>query len=589
MVLQTHNTLPENAEPFSERELVESARVAYLAGKFEEMDALFTRALKKCPAAHWIHNEFAIHLRKVGRLSDAIEHYSKALVLAPGSVDILLNLSLALREAGDLAGAIQTLHTGLQIDPDNARAWNQLGNCHRDANDLQSAQACFRRALTIHPEHLIATNNLANLLQDIGDYHEAARLFQKAVQIDASNSLIWINYGNCLALMGCPQQSIGAYKRAVQAAPTSSNAHFALNKALLELGDRGEFLNSLTYYPGWMRDKEMLSRVGRLMSMIGDYGRAFELLTAATAAEPCAAQDWLDLADVAINLGKVDVAHRAANRSINVDRADVPVLIASAQILKRTGHSTEALSLLARIPDAEKWRPSYVALDRSIQQDSGIGFEINDLDDIHICRVKAPRGYESIELLNDELRGLLTALHAVSSRPVGQSVYSGTQTVGSLWSRQEKPLVALKGVVASAVSDYLTERRIATSHPYWRPRLSSFAFADAWSICVGQGGGHVDHIHPDGWISGVYYVSSPSDLWHSAVNGGWLQFANDAIPCTSEPILSVPPHPGKLVLFPSYLRHSVNKQKIEGARIVVSFDLIPSSDPVDQSARRLPH
>jgi hypothetical protein len=302
------------------------------------------------------------------------------------------------------------------------------------------------------------------------------------------------------------------------------------------------------------------------------------LLSDATAASPHIVECWLDLADVAIRLGRFDIACHATAQGVSLGRADVSVLISSADLFKRAGQDVEALSLLAGIPDSEKWRPAYVALARSMQSCSGDGHNTSDLDDICVRRIKTPDGYTSVDALNADLRGLLSGIHASSVRPVGQSVYSGTQTIGSLWGRQEKPLAALKEVLASAVSDYLTARRIADPRPYWTPKLPGFAFADGWSICIGQGGGHAEHIHPDGWISGVYYVSSPSELWNARVNGGWLQLASDASSSGREPILSVPPIPGNLVLFPSYLQHSVTEQQVGGERIVVGFDLIPSSN-----------
>jgi len=481
-----------------------------------------------------------------------------------------------IRAAGDLSKAIEVLERSVRSNKSNARAWNQLGSCYRDSDDLPSALTCFRRATSANPKYLVAANNLANAVQTTGDYEAAVLLFESAIQIDASNPLVWINYGNCLSLMARFAQAIAAYKRAVIANPQNATAHYALNRTILEAGDRSEFLQSLSHYPGWERDSEMLRQVARLEALVGAPHRAFDLLSAATAAAPHIAEVWLELADAAISTGRSDIACDAVNRVVNLGRLDASVVISSAQLLKRAGHDAEASKLLAGMPGSERWRPSYVALARSMQSCSGDGLNTHDLDDIVVRRIETPKGYTSVDALNADLLGILGGMHASSVRPVGQSVYSGTQTMGSLWSRPAKSLAALKGALASAVSDYLTERRAACSHCYWTPPLRGFAFADGWSICVGRGGGHAGHIHPDGWISGVYYVGSPSELWSAPVNGGWLQLAGDAGSNNNEPILSVPPIPGNIVLFPSYLQHSVTEQQIEGARIVIAFDVVPS-------------
>jgi hypothetical protein len=98
-----------------------------------------------------------------------------------------------------------------------------------------------------------------------------------------------------------------------------------------------------------------------------------------------------------------------------------------------------------------------------------------------------------------------------------------------------------------------------------------------WSVRLVQGGSHVNHIHPEGWISSAFYVVVPPSVRpESNSQGGWITFGAPYFPIEGlSPERSVCPKPGRLVLFPSYMWHGVNPFPDEAERISVAFDLVP--------------
>jgi Putative 2OG-Fe(II) oxygenase len=92
-----------------------------------------------------------------------------------------------------------------------------------------------------------------------------------------------------------------------------------------------------------------------------------------------------------------------------------------------------------------------------------------------------------------------------------------------------------------------------------------------------KGGSHVNHIHPEGWISSAFYVVVPPSVRpESNSRDGWITFGAPFFPVDGlGPELSICPKPGRLVLFPSYMWHGVNRFSDEAERISVAFDLVP--------------
>jgi hypothetical protein len=92
-------------------------------------------------------------------------------------------------------------------------------------------------------------------------------------------------------------------------------------------------------------------------------------------------------------------------------------------------------------------------------------------------------------------------------------------------------------------------------------------------------GFHVNHIHPEGWISSAYYASVPAEVADQDRRSGWLKFGAPrfAVPGLA-PFLEVQPKPGRLVLFPSYLWHGTNPLLDDAPRLSVAFDAVPDAE-----------
>ena len=101
---------------------------------------------------------------------------------------------------------------------------------------------------------------------------------------------------------------------------------------------------------------------------------------------------------------------------------------------------------------------------------------------------------------------------------------------------------------------------------------------NAWYVKLIQQGYQTSHIHPEGWISGVFYLKVPK-----FINGqdGAIMLTLDGYdyPANKKlPNLIHSPKDFDLILFPSSLFHRTIPFKSKETRHVIAFDLVPLKD-----------
>ena len=106
----------------------------------------------------------------------------------------------------------------------------------------------------------------------------------------------------------------------------------------------------------------------------------------------------------------------------------------------------------------------------------------------------------------------------------------------------------------------------------------SIGMSDCWLNMMPAQTSHGLHLHPNSFISGTYYVSTPKESAAIKFEDPRLNCFMYAPPrkasCKKEnkPFISIPVEEGMLVLFESWLRHEVPASTNKEERISVSFN-----------------
>jgi len=104
--------------------------------------------------------------------------------------------------------------------------------------------------------------------------------------------------------------------------------------------------------------------------------------------------------------------------------------------------------------------------------------------------------------------------------------------------------------------------------------ITNLSINSMWFNENGKGGLNKNHIHPHTDLSGVFYVSTPEEC-------GNIVFYNPLTEsimsrCNREENVHYTPERGKLIIFPSWLYHSVRPNKSDGIRRSIAFNLTVS-------------
>lgn len=168
----------------------------------------------------------------------------------------------------------------------------------------------------------------------------------------------------------------------------------------------------------------------------------------------------------------------------------------------------------------------------------------------------------------------LRLIHARRWMPMGQSVRGGTQTRGDLRQRHEPALARLFVAIDDAVAAHLSVLPpLPPDHPVHGDGRASARMTASWSIRITGGGHHVAHVHPGGRLSSALHLVVPAPD-AADPHAGALELGRPPldIAIALDPVATIIPVPGTLVLFPSYLFHGTRPFGI-GERMSVAFDI----------------
>ena len=120
--------------------------------------------------------------------------------------------------------------------------------------------------------------------------------------------------------------------------------------------------------------------------------------------------------------------------------------------------------------------------------------------------------------------------------------------------------------------------KVITNEMGWKYVANKVKIIAMWSIINKKNSFNIKHNHPNSYLSAAYYVKVPK-------NSGNISFydpkeqKNIRFPKTkkfteiSAVVSSMEPEEGDLLLFPSYLYHSVSENLSDNDRIIISFNI----------------
>ncbi|MGZ8312221.1 MAG: 2OG-Fe(II) oxygenase family protein [Allosphingosinicella sp.] len=206
-----------------------------------------------------------------------------------------------------------------------------------------------------------------------------------------------------------------------------------------------------------------------------------------------------------------------------------------------------------------------------------------DPERVETIDLPVPAGFADMAAFNDALADeILTNPNKVSEFPVEDEANRGSRRVDNLFTGRRPGLIEqLLRSIENAVAAYVpTPRDGFDPWPSARPEAARLR---PWGL-VQRGGEYEEgHIHPGGWLSGVYYVRVPSAVSASGDGRGCIEFGPpsrlaETMPGIA-PIRRYLPREGMLLLAPSHFQHRTIPSGVDEDRISIAFDVVPDDRP----------
>jgi uncharacterized protein (TIGR02466 family) len=139
----------------------------------------------------------------------------------------------------------------------------------------------------------------------------------------------------------------------------------------------------------------------------------------------------------------------------------------------------------------------------------------------------------------------------------------------------EPPCLQLKKYILNQVLIYGNE----LGYDY-----NEYRFGQSWVSYKHPGQHHATHSHPNSLISGVFYFGEdgsnfPAIKFHKLIGGMNISYLQPKMKQSiqdSKNTFSINFTPGLLILFPSYLYHSVPVNKTDKVRCSLAFNTVPT-------------
>jgi predicted Zn-dependent protease len=499
-------------------------------------------------------------------------------VRLPAEARKRLQLIVSLALSGNRAGAVA--EANLIVDKVvAAEAWRSLAEINANLQRWDAAHADMENALRHQPLSRALRLGRALLAEQQGKHAASlAELVELAAETCDSPKLS-LHLARALQFAGRSAEAEAQLEAGLRQWPTDVALHVQLARLRWQNG-AGELATSglelaIEAYP---REMHLRLVAADLLRNAGATPRALTLLERGLALAPDSAAFLTSIGVLRAESGQIGAALPYLRKAVARAPQSLPAKRNLASALLRSGAFDEALrlseELSAHSPDDQQLI-AYRATALRMLGDARYAALHDYPRLVRQYRLEPPAPYADLEQFNSALARELVALHRGAERPLDQSLRGGSQTERNL--PRDNPVIAtFFGMLDAPIRDYIAQLRDAdTSHPTDRRKSAGYRFAGSWSVQLQPGGFHINHVHPQGWLSSAYYVELP-DVADEATRAGWLKFGESGVPVAGcAPDHYVKPYPGLLVLFPSYVWHGTVPFDSAGRRLTAAFDVVP--------------
>lgn len=591
------------------------------AGRMDEALAIALRLVGQAAGSADVQQLLGMCLARTGQPEAALQAFARALALAPDHPLILSNYALALRQSGRTRTALKFARRACEVSPSSAKAWLDLGVAAQAAGDHALARSAAGQALRLQPDSVPALLVAGNAARTAENLAEAGNAYRQILQREPQHRQAWLGLGDVQRLAGRPKQALTTYARFRIQSGTSPEFADAMVGALIDAGRADEALQLakevVRRFPGYVPGWTTLANLAWEYAGQAEGENCLQDFKAAALAQKADPTLRMSYARFLFSTGRAEEALPLL-QALRTTHDAASLLLAQAQVYDALGQLSQAAALYARL-QRDGWGSEPVFLNARARhllrardgegaaalaqaatridpsdQEAWVSLAtawrlLGDEREAWLCdyerlvglvEVEPPPQFADREGFLHALANVLDTLHRARREPMQQSLRGGSQTPGRLFGGADPLLEATRQSLLRGIERWLATLPEDATHPFLSRKQPSVRIGGSWSVKLWSSGRHVNHIHPEGWISSAFYVSLPPSVGADS-RAGAIQFGQPPVELGLDlsPRRVVVPRPGLLVLFPSYMWHGTIPFQDPAPRMTIAFDMTPLGAP----------
>lgn len=531
-------------------------------------------------SAHALLGEVLSH---TGRNGDAERSLRHALALQPEHAPAATNLAYILLSQGQPEAALHLLDPFIRLGARDAELLMVQGQALLAVRRFGDAIAVFEQLVRHAPGHTNGIVGLASALVEAGEHARAKELMQRVVGTQAAPPEAHFVLAHALMSGGDTTTAIAELRTAVHMQPGYVSAQLDLCRLVwLQTGNTESASAELD---AALQQQPALSSIrvlkAKLLENSGALDAAISVLEAGLGFGSGMLELTTAIAQVAIKCNP-QTAIRYAEDALRLAPGNHAALAAYCAALLGTDRAAEAAEAAAKLHAARPTDCYFMALQACAFRALGDP-RYNVLYDYAFVfpqYIDVPPGWTSRAAYLADLAQELRALHGFRAHPINQSLRLGTQADLDFSTAPGPALRAFPNAIDGPIRRYMAHLGTGTDE-FRRRNNGRYQLNGAWSVRLRPHGFHVNHVHPDGWLSSACYIELPDGM-DSTTHAGWIQFGQPGF--LTSPVLAaehfVRPEPGLLALFPSYMWHGTVPfdGTADSRRMTIAFDVIPGGN-----------
>lgn len=214
-------------------------------GKASDAEAMFRRAVEAEPGNPQHYVNLGLTLADLKRYTEAAQALNKALDLAPDSPSAMTAKGMVLMRQQQMGEAIEVFRKTVAAEPGSAQAHLNLGVALADSERQAEALKSFDEAVRLAPDLAPAHVNRGRALYDLKRYEEAKQELETAQRLAPGDHQTVYRLGLTEARLNHPARAAELMAQVVAADPKNGSAHLELGQALLDTGRDQEGISHL--------------------------------------------------------------------------------------------------------------------------------------------------------------------------------------------------------------------------------------------------------------------------------------------------------------------------------------------------------